>query len=879
MMNSKILVADDDPDIRDILIEMLSKEGFWVIAADNGENAVKIVESQNINLAILDIDMPKMNGIEALHRIKAIDPGIEVLIITGNANLESLRMTIAGNGAFDYILKPFFRVELINTVQNALVKQAFLQKKDPGKKEADQRLIHLSADFEKRTEELRESQIKYREIVESSGDSIIIFQANRIRFANNNMSTLSGYSMKEIFDIPFSDLLIDEDKKMVRENLDNVSAGVIKSDEAPFIFRFRLKRKNGDCLWIGAGNKKTIWNEHPAVLCFLRDITDKKRAEEILKNAHEQLEKKVAQKTIELTRANLRLKKEIAERKQVDASLRKNEMYLQNIMATIQTAVIIVDARTDKIVDANPFFLKITGFLKRNLIGTDCNKLIFPDISQDNSWDTPQKSFEKFSSDMTSTDDCLLQTAGDGTHYVRRSTACIHIDDQDYIIQSLSDITDIKNLLKKQEINIGLAKNILNLINKTPLRHIPLTKTLSMFVESISLPCLKEGGDHFFVQPIQKKGSTKTVISVKDQSGHSVNCILRSIVTDLIHQSVLHQYPDLSSEQALAVLNNTICTSGLFETGDFVTAMTAVIEHDTLEMRYVSNGHPPFVLIRDSNIVSLLPDFDGPGSNIPIGWDQNRSFSAGTIQIQKGDRLIFFTDGLTEMPQINHNRIITMTDLKKKMEEISAKNSGIRVSEIMKKLIQFASDKSGLDIRTGGNNTSGDDITILGLEIEDDDCWEENQLYIKESSEISSIVARLYERISTRLLTLGFQDLNFRLYLLLEETIQNAWKHGNNMNPDLPVNVSWRFGNDFHLCVCDQGTGFDFNDIPDPTLKANITRSFGRGIYLIRNFATSVNFKENGNKIIITMGRTHEKNKQDKQNSNFLNLWENIHSS
>jgi serine/threonine-protein kinase RsbW len=87
----------------------------------------------------------------------------------------------------------------------------------------------------------------------------------------------------------------------------------------------------------------------------------------------------------------------------------------------------------------------------------------------------------------------------------------------------------------------------------------------------------------------------------------------------------------------------------------------------------------------------------------------------------------------------------------------------------------------------------------------------------------------------------------FALRLALDEALDNAIKHGNSGNKDLPVEVTCRISPDsIELSVKDSGQGFDYDCVDDPTLKENIPKPNGRGIFLMRNFMDRVEFLENG---------------------------------
>ena len=113
--SSKILVVDDDKTVRGFLELFLKTKGFAnIVSAENGEDAVKIVEKENVKLILLDVMLPGMNGVEVLRKIKAINKNISVIMITGYPDEEKAKEAIR-EGVYDYIIKPFdlFYLELI----------------------------------------------------------------------------------------------------------------------------------------------------------------------------------------------------------------------------------------------------------------------------------------------------------------------------------------------------------------------------------------------------------------------------------------------------------------------------------------------------------------------------------------------------------------------------------------------------------------------------------------------------------------------------------------------------------------------------------------------------------------------------------------------
>jgi len=102
----QILVIDDEKDIRVLFKDILTSEGYIVLTALEGKSGLKIVEEKKPDIVLLDLKMPKMNGIEILRRIKRIDKNIVIIIITGYGTMDTARMSMK-LGAYDYITKPF----------------------------------------------------------------------------------------------------------------------------------------------------------------------------------------------------------------------------------------------------------------------------------------------------------------------------------------------------------------------------------------------------------------------------------------------------------------------------------------------------------------------------------------------------------------------------------------------------------------------------------------------------------------------------------------------------------------------------------------------------------------------------------------------------
>ena len=128
MKNFNVLLVDDELEFLETLVKRLTKRGLNISTAKSGEDALKIIGGKGIDVAVLDVRMPGMDGIQTLREIKKIDPLMEVIMLTGHASVE---VAIQGMelGAFDYLMKPADIDELFYKLQDAFKKKSIQQEK------------------------------------------------------------------------------------------------------------------------------------------------------------------------------------------------------------------------------------------------------------------------------------------------------------------------------------------------------------------------------------------------------------------------------------------------------------------------------------------------------------------------------------------------------------------------------------------------------------------------------------------------------------------------------------------------------------------------------------------------------------------------------
>ncbi|SFM64031.1 sigma-54-dependent transcriptional regulator [Thermodesulforhabdus norvegica] len=120
--NIRLLVVDDELDFLETLMKRLKKRGVQVKGVKSGEEALECLSQDPFDVVILDVKMPGMDGLETLRAIKARHPLVEVIMLTGHANVETA-VTGMELGAFDYLMKPMDIDELLYKVQDAYQKK------------------------------------------------------------------------------------------------------------------------------------------------------------------------------------------------------------------------------------------------------------------------------------------------------------------------------------------------------------------------------------------------------------------------------------------------------------------------------------------------------------------------------------------------------------------------------------------------------------------------------------------------------------------------------------------------------------------------------------------------------------------------------------
>ena len=247
-----VLVAEDNSEIRELVCTELEAEGFKVISATNGKEAVSKTRNLKPDVIVMDLVMPVMNGIEAIERLKNDEATRHIPIIVGTVSEEKEDIVKSfESGAIAYTTKPYFIPELMAKINSVL-------------------------ESKKLYDNLIESEEKYRLLVENANEAIIVIQDGILTFFNPTASALVDYPESELVSKPFGEFVHSQDREEFQEQQGRILLG----KRAGPAQSFRVISKDGTFKWVEAKGVLINWEGRPATLYFLADITDRKKAEE-----------------------------------------------------------------------------------------------------------------------------------------------------------------------------------------------------------------------------------------------------------------------------------------------------------------------------------------------------------------------------------------------------------------------------------------------------------------------------------------------------------------------------------------------------------------------------------------------------------------------
>jgi PAS domain S-box-containing protein len=270
--NWRILIIDDEKDIRDVVSMTLADAGFDVQTASDGLLGLKACRDFQPHVAITDIRMPRMDGIELLEQMKASHPDVEVIVVTAFAEMD-LAIKALQLDASDFITKPLHNDALMIAVKRAQQRLQTRQKlKDYTR--------YLENGWDETTRELMETYAYQRKLIDSSMDGIVGCDANdRVVTFNRSMEQMSGYIQEHVLHrMPLDNLF----KPAAVEGLLSALHGPGYGGQGRLqLYETFLKHRNGDELpvQISAAQLEDRGRDE-GLVCFVRDLRQLRRLEQ-----------------------------------------------------------------------------------------------------------------------------------------------------------------------------------------------------------------------------------------------------------------------------------------------------------------------------------------------------------------------------------------------------------------------------------------------------------------------------------------------------------------------------------------------------------------------------------------------------------------------
>ena len=273
---STILVVDDDVRMTQSVRELLAAYGYSSMTAGGGEEALRVLAENDIDLMLLDLNMPGVDGYQVMRQVSEHHPGTDIVVISGETTFESATEALR-NGAQDFLRKPYAPDRLIQILNGVLHKQRLEQ----NIREVNQRL--------------EASEHRYRFIVNNSPDIIYMLDdQGRFAFINERVTGLLGYKPEEILGKHYSELVHKEDLEKARYAFDERRTGLrashdielrllCKDTSLPYRY-FESRSITIELNAMGMYQKKLSEDDRGFLGTYgvARDISERKRAEEII---------------------------------------------------------------------------------------------------------------------------------------------------------------------------------------------------------------------------------------------------------------------------------------------------------------------------------------------------------------------------------------------------------------------------------------------------------------------------------------------------------------------------------------------------------------------------------------------------------------------
>jgi len=680
-MKNTILIVDDIKKNLELLASILYNESYNVLFATSGQRALKIVVEKQPDLILLDIMMPVMNGYEVCQKLKENEKTNEIPVIFITARTEEYAIVEGFEvGAVDYITKPFNKAELIARVNTHLKiknQNTFIlkQKKELENKNSDleilnkdiedanQQIINSNVELIKKEKEFRSifnniDDIFYR--TNMNGDLLMISPSGRKIHGEEKLENIKTKHVEHTF------VNIEQRKKMLDKLLKN---GRVDN------FLLKLKNYKNENIYVEASSY-LIYDEETelpiAIEGILRDITEEQNIRELLK---------------------------------------EEQQKLNTIYRNVQSGIVLIDAETYKIVDANPAALKLLKDLKSYEKNRDCSSIC---NKEDAELDCPMNN----NKEKMANHECTLINKYDEEIPILKSISKIKIRGKNFYLETFTDISEQKEMQVKlkekskkiQEQNHEIISSI-NYAYKIQNAILPSEDFMKNYLpENFIFFKPKDiiSGDFYWTKQI----NNTFFVAVADCTGHGVpGSFISTIAITMLNEIVGRRYI-LDTDKILNELRKQII---LLLHQDHIRAKTI---HDGLDIALCSidlydykmsysGAYNPLIYIRKNEKTNKFELNEIKADKMPISsFIRMNPFKKHEIQLKEDDKIYLFSDGFADQ----------IGDLSQKkfyikfFKELLLKNSYLPMCD-QKTILKDAF------MLWKGNFMQIDDVTVLGMKV------------------------------------------------------------------------------------------------------------------------------------------------------------------
>jgi formate hydrogenlyase transcriptional activator len=316
-----LLVVDDDLTVRQTMEAFLTREGYKVRCAPKGEMALMFANEDPPELVLLDIRMPDMDGFQVCRRLKEGQKTSDIPVIFISA-LDEVVDKVKGfaAGGVDYVTKPFQSEELLARVETHLSLKRLQILVEAQNARLEQEIIKSR----RAEEQISHTAEEWRTTFDSITDLVSIHDRDfRIVRANQAFAAAFGMEIRAVLGKKCSEIIHGTE-----EPWPQCPHRQVMESGKPVTEEF-FEPRRGKYLQVSASPIWNAQNEVTGSVHIVKDVTERKRAEEALQKAHDELEERVKERTAELAGAKEQLQERFQEIEQLEQRLEKENIYLQ----------------------------------------------------------------------------------------------------------------------------------------------------------------------------------------------------------------------------------------------------------------------------------------------------------------------------------------------------------------------------------------------------------------------------------------------------------------------------------------------------------------------------------------------------------------------